>query len=61
MFIILTLVLLSTPALGQPRLSEAVETPVPGGRQLKGLLTIDSQGKPVTKRFVIRTPDKWNG
>lgn len=45
MLIILTLVLLSTPAFAQ--------TP--------NLVTIDVQGKPVPKRFVIRTPDKWNG
>jgi len=37
------------------------ETPVPGGRQIKGVVTIDVEGKPVPKRFVLRTPLKWNG
>ena len=37
------------------------ETLVHGGRQLKGLVTIDIDGKPVEKRYVLRTPFKWNG
>jgi pimeloyl-ACP methyl ester carboxylesterase len=60
MLIILTLVLLSTPAFAQSPFSGTAETPVPGGRQVKGLATIEVDGKPVSKRFVIRVPSKWN-
>ena len=28
---------------------------------MKGLVTVEAEGKTLTKRFVIRTPDKWNG
>lgn len=37
------------------------ESLVHGGRQLKGLVTIDVDGKPVEKRYVLRTPSNWNG
>ncbi len=37
------------------------ETLVHGGRQLKGLVTLDTTGGPVEKRYVLRTPAKWNG
>ena len=37
------------------------ETLVHGGRQLKGLVAIDIDGKPVEKRYVLRTPSNWNG
>lgn len=60
MIIILTLVLLATPAFAQSPFS-AADTPVQGGRQIKGLVTIDVQGRPLTKRFVLRTPTAWNG
>ena len=39
----------------------AVESVVHGGRQLKGLVTLDITGGPVEKRYVLRTPAKWNG
>jgi pimeloyl-ACP methyl ester carboxylesterase len=62
MFIILTSVLLS---LAQPRVpapTEVVlEVVVKGGRQLTGPITLDVAGKPTSKRWVIRMPDKWNG
>ena len=38
-----------------------VESLVHGGRQLKGLVSIDLGGTPVEKRYVLRTPSKWNG
>ena len=31
------------------------------GREYKGLVSIDVEGKPVNKRYVIRVPAKWNG
>ena len=37
------------------------ESLVHGGRQLKGLVSIDVGGTPVEKRYVLRTPSKWNG
>jgi hypothetical protein len=46
MLIILTLVLLATSAFTQ---------------ESKPLVKIDLQGKPVSKRYVVRTPPKWNG
>lgn len=50
--------LLSQP---QPRFLAPTETDVKGGRQLAGLVTLDVDGRPVPKRFVIRMPAKWNG
>lgn len=43
--------------------SAAVETPGPLGTQFKGLVTLEVNGKTVTKRFVLRWPAeaKWNG
>ena len=32
-----------------------------GGTQLKGTVTLEVDGKPATKRFVLRVPQKWNG
>ncbi len=37
------------------------ESLVHGGRQLKGLVTITAGGTPVEKRYVLRSPSKWNG
>jgi pimeloyl-ACP methyl ester carboxylesterase len=37
------------------------ESVVKRGSQLKGLVTLDVEGKPAAKRFVIRVPEKWNG
>jgi pimeloyl-ACP methyl ester carboxylesterase len=60
--IILTSVLLTAfLTFAQSPFTGTTETAVPGGRQLKGLVTIDVDGKAVAKRFVIRVPDKWNG
>lgn len=64
--IILTRALILTvsmvvPASAQSSFSAVSETGIQGGRQLKGLVTVEVQGKPLTKRFVIRTPSKWNG
>ena len=39
----------------------AGESLVHGGRQLKGLVALDVDGKPLEKRYVLRTPAKWNG
>lgn len=37
------------------------ESLVHGGRQLKGLVSIDVDGRAVEKRYVLRTPSTWNG
>jgi hypothetical protein len=37
------------------------ESLVHGGRQLKGLVALDSAAGRVEKRYVLRTPSKWNG
>ena len=39
----------------------ATESVVPGGRQLKGQVAVDLDGKSANKRFVLRVPAKWNG
>ena len=57
------LVLLSSPVLAQS-FSAATDTPMENGVQFKGLVTLDVNGKPLTKRFVIRVPKDakaWNG
>lgn len=42
-------------------LSGVGETAVEHGRQLTGQVALTVGGKPVSKRFVIRKPDVWNG
>ena len=37
------------------------ESLVHGGRQLKGLVAIELDGQRLEKRYVLRTPSKWNG
>jgi pimeloyl-ACP methyl ester carboxylesterase len=37
------------------------ESLVHGGRQLKGLVVIELDGQRLEKRYVLRTPSKWNG
>ena len=54
--------LLALPgAFAQSRFSLDTETSIKAGRQYKGLVSLDVDGKPVNKRFVIRVPEKWNG
>lgn len=55
------LILLPTSAFAQPALTATSETDIAGGRQFKGLVALEVDGKPVNKRFVIRLPAKWNG
>jgi hypothetical protein len=50
----------SVAAAQTPFVSMA-ESLVHGGRQLKGLVSIEVDGKAVEKRYVLRTPSKWNG
>lgn len=38
-----------------------LESVVHGGRQLKGLVALEIDGKTVDKRYVLRTPSTWNG
>ena len=45
----------------QTRFVSLNESLVHGGRQLKGLVVLDGAGGPVEKRYVLRTPSKWNG
>lgn len=48
-------------ARAQGPFTGVVETVVENGRQLKGQVALTVEGKPVGKRFVIRTPATWNG
>lgn len=58
----LCLVFLSPAATwAQPPFTGVVETAVANGRQLKGQVTLTVDGQPVSKRFVIRAPNPWNG
>jgi pimeloyl-ACP methyl ester carboxylesterase len=58
---VVVLGLLTRPAVAQTPFSGVVETVVAGGHESKGLVTLDVEGKPKPKRYVIRTPGKWNG
>ena len=37
------------------------DTAVKGGTEVRGRATLAVDGKPATKRFVVRVPQKWNG
>lgn len=53
--------LLPAATWAQAPFTGVVETAVPKGRQLKGQVALTVEGKPVSKRFVLRQPDAWNG
>ena len=63
MRIILTSILIVVASFteAQSPFSATVATAVKGGTQVKGLVSLEVDGKPVTKRYVIRVPAKWNG
>lgn len=63
MRIILTsiLIVLASIARAGTQLPGAVENDINGGRQVRGVVPLDVGGKPVSKRFVLRIPVKWNG
>jgi Alpha/beta hydrolase domain len=48
-------------SIAQSHFSLDTETSIKAGRQYKGLVSLDVDGKSVNKRFVIRVPQKWNG
>ena len=50
------IIVLASPAEAQSGLSATAQTAVKGGIELKGLVTLDVDGKPAAKRFVIRVP-----
>jgi pimeloyl-ACP methyl ester carboxylesterase len=54
-------VLLGVSVSAQAPFVSMNETLVHGGRQLRGLVTIDIDGKTVEKRYVLRMPSTWNG
>jgi len=37
------------------------DTAVKGGTEVRGRATLEVDGKPAVKRFVVRVPQKWNG
>ena len=45
----------------QSRFVSMNESLVHGGRQLKGLVAVETAAGPAEKRYVLRTPSKWNG
>jgi pimeloyl-ACP methyl ester carboxylesterase len=63
MRIILTsiLIVVASSVGAQSPFSATVTSTVKGGVQNKGLVTLDVERKAVTKRYVLRIPDKWNG
>jgi pimeloyl-ACP methyl ester carboxylesterase len=61
MRIILTSFFFAAALHAQSPFSQTAESAVTGGVEFKGLVALELDGKPVSKRFVIRTPAKWNG
>ena len=57
----IALLLYTTGMAAQTRFVSLNESLVHGGRQLKGLVALDTTGGLVEKRYVLRTPSKWNG
>ncbi len=56
-----SLFLFASSAAAQTSFTGVTETAVENGRQLKGQVTLTVDGQPVSKRFVIRRPNAWNG
>jgi hypothetical protein len=54
------LIVVAASAEAQSPFTQTTESAVKGGVEFKGLIAIEVDGKPVNKRFVIRTPAKWN-
>ena len=48
-------------AVAQSPIALDTERSIKGGREFKGLASIEVDGKPVNKRYVLRVPEKWNG
>ncbi|MGE3492234.1 MAG: alpha/beta hydrolase domain-containing protein [Vicinamibacterales bacterium] len=59
--LLVSLSLFASSAVAQTPFSGVVETAVENGRQFKGQVALTVEGKPVSKRFVLRTPGTWNG
>jgi len=59
--LLVSLFLFASSAAAQSPFTGVVETAVEHGRQLKGQVALTVEGKAVGKRFVIRTPQAWNG
>ena len=55
------LIVFAAGAEAQSPFAGAAESAVKGGTELKGIVALEIDGKPVNKRFVIRMPGKWNG
>jgi poly(3-hydroxybutyrate) depolymerase len=55
------LLLLGGSAAAQSAFTEVAASRVAGGNEIKGRVSVEVDGKPATKRFVIRVPSKWNG
>lgn len=59
--LLVSLHLFASSVGAQTPFSGVVETTLESGRQLKGQVALTVDGKAVGKRFVLRTPDAWNG
>ena len=59
--LVLAAVIATTFAIAQSRFILDTDRSIKGGQEFKGLVSLEIQGKPVNKRFVIRTPKKWSG
>lgn len=60
--LVLALIVWASVVAAQTPLGQATESAVENGRQLKGVVPLTVDGKPVDKRFVVRTPTgRWNG
>ena len=52
---------LTTVAFAQSPFVSMSESLLHGGRQLKGLVSVEVDGQRLEKRYVLRTPSNWNG
>src|SRR5688572_4261020 len=55
------IVCLTVVAFAQSPFVSMSESLVHGGRQLKGLVSVEVDGQRLEKRYVLRTPSNWNG
>lgn len=60
-FSVLVAIAAMTSTFAQTRFVSLNESLVHGGRQLKGLVSLETVNGPVEKRYVLRTPSKPNG
>lgn len=56
-----TVLILGVGTFAQSRISLDTERSITDGSEYKGLVSLEVDGKPANKRFVLRFPSNWNG